>query len=145
MKKEYKIQSKSTNGIWVNQGYKEFDSDGEAKTFARNKSIERGFEYRAKFIRNLKSESVENVDEVEEQDKVETKVEEVEEQTEENEEKVDGDDVEKIDYDFADDHDTDNFPQGWWLKKEFVAKDGTVFKFKKEQPHLYRTLKPSEY
>lgn len=159
--KEYKIESKSTNGFWIGQGYREFKSDGEAKTFANNKSIKSGFEYRAKYIRDLatpKKEDVQNESEeqvednnVEVQTEAETQDVEAEVQTESEEAEPQVEETEsevapsQIDYDFEDSHDEKEFPRGWWLQKEFVAKDGTVFKLKKEQPELYRTKKPSEY
>ena len=138
--KQFKIESQSTSGKWFFKSFKNFENQEQANEHVRILTSKTKYPHRAKFHANLEEEPVESPEEVEQVEETED-TEQVEVPSDEG-----SDTSTQLDHvDWADSHDEDNFPLGWWLKKRFVAKDGTVFERKEERPDLYRQLEPSEY
>lgn len=143
-KRNYEVKSRNTNGTWSTREFKIFGSHNQAENYADNLTAKTGFKHKVEFQGIVEDLSEEDTTEEQTTDST----------SEDENESSSGDELtnvtlsdpeDRLDLDWADDYDEEEFPKGWWLQSRFVAKDGTVFDKKEEKPELYRTLEPSEY
>mgnify|MGYP000677381645 CR=1 FL=1 len=143
--KNFSIKVQSTNGTWSVRHIKSFENRDKAKTYCDALQSKTNFPHKAEYIGE--------VDVVEDEETKTTQSEDVENtQTENVEQKEEKGTKEEISVDNSFDPDAqiwdaeyneDDFPMAWWLRKQFVAKDGTVFDRAKAVESMYSKVEPS--
>lgn len=169
MPKQFKIESQNSNKSWSFKRFKEFSTDldqsatEKATAYANRLSKRTGFTHRAVFNATV-GEPEPTEEELRSQDE-ERMLDDLKKVLEEDEETPNVDEPEanivsdmgveqesledvpenQVFYDWEDQSEESDFPHAWWLKKEFVAKDGSVYQKGDLVPELYRTKEPTDY
>lgn len=132
LKKLYSVKTKNSDGSYKHQFYISFEQNEEesAKLFEKELNSKSKVDY----LLEEEGKSTHH-------DGYEVTSESLEVNSE-DEETLNGEDG---NMEWEDSHNTDEFPMAWWLKKEFVAKDGTVFHKGEEVPEAYRTKPATDY
>lgn len=135
--KRFKILVQNSNGSKSEREIRDFDSEESVKKFTDNLSKNTGFPFTYEYLGEVQTKTLDHLWEEQEKSVTNKEVESISDKS------TDVVTLEGVVWEET--HNDEDFPRGWHRRKEFVAKDGTVFRVGEEQSDEYRTLYPSDY